>query len=161
MTRRHDGMAVEYRLYGAADLETDQLVSFLAAELGGTVGDDGRVRRDGLDVTPYRVETGDEAWVATSVFGFPHRVTASFRLSNRVSEQVRELNVGLMMRAVLSFFDTYPGDGVLLFNGEEVVLQKLTGQVSVNSDWEDWTELAGLRMLRAGRDFRPLPQPLL
>jgi hypothetical protein len=99
--------------------------------------------------------------VATSVFGFPHRVTASFRLSNRVSEQVRELNVGLMMRAVLSFFDTYPGDGVLLFNGEEVVLQKLTGQVSVNSDWEDRTELAGLRMLRAGRDFRPLPQPLL
>jgi len=160
-------MAVEYRLYSAADLSGDALASFMADALGGTVIDDSpdhgglrRVVRDGLDVTAYRVIPGDEAYAA-GVFNFPHRITAAFRFSNRASEQVRAVNVVLMVRAVLSLFDAYPGDGVLLFNGEEVVLQKLSGQVSLNSDWEEWADIPELRPLGEGRDIRPLPQPLL
>jgi hypothetical protein len=54
-----------------------------------------------------------------------------------------------------------PCHSVALFNGEEVVLQRLAGNTTLNSDWDEWAEVAGLRTLVESREFRPLPQPLL
>jgi hypothetical protein len=65
------------------------------------------------------------------------------------------------VRAVLQFFDTYPGEGVLLFNGEEVVLQRLHGSVVVDSKWEELADIPELATLVAALEVAPLPQPLL
>jgi hypothetical protein len=65
-----------------------------------------------------------------------------------------------MVRAILQLLDTYGGYGVLLFNDEEVVLQKLKGGVVVNSEWDELEELPELRELVKTRELRPLPQPL-
>lgn len=152
-------MAIEYDLYGSADVTTDEIVLFLAGVLEARV-EDGTIRRDGLEVTAYRAEPGEEA-SATRLFGFTHRVTATFRLSNRSTPEEREHNTAVMTDAVLQFLDRYAGSGVLLFNGEEVVLQKLDGPVSLNSDWEEWSESEELSALIGEREFRSLPQPLL
>lgn len=65
------------------------------------------------------------------------------------------------MRAVLQVFDRYDGAGVLLFNGEEVVLQRLNGGVVVDSKWEDLADIPELAALVAALQVTPLPQPLL
>lgn len=152
-------MSLEYRFYGAADVTTAQLTAFLAAALDATAfGTD--LERDGLTVTAYRVEPGEEASAAER-FGFTHRVTASFRFSNLASEQLRDENTVLMARALVGFLDEHPGAGVLLFNGEEVVLQKLGDVVAFSSDWEDGATISGMAAVVAGRTVRELPQPLL
>ena len=66
-----------------------------------------------------------------------------------------------MSSATIGFFRQYQADGVLLFNGEEVVVQRLHGEVALNSEWEEWAELDELRPAVAAYSFRALPQPLL
>jgi len=78
-----------------------------------------------------------------------------------VRRVVRDVNVVLMVRAVLSLFDRRCGDGMLLFNGEGVVRQELSGHVALNSEWEEWAYLPELRALGVGRGGRPLPHLLL
>ncbi|GAA1817489.1 hypothetical protein HC028_21095 [Planosporangium flavigriseum] len=153
-------MAMEYRLYGAADMTTEEIFSFMADAIDGSVSPEGFAQREGMTVTAYRVDSGEEA-SAAGLFGFPHHVTATFRFSNTAPSQVRERNTALMIEAVLRFFDRYPGDGVLLFNGEEVVLQRLAGDLALDRDWEDWTDVPGMSEVIAGREQRLLPQPLL
>jgi hypothetical protein len=150
---------MEYRFYGSADVSTGELMSFFADVTGGFITDN-YVRRDFLDITPYREESGEEA-SAPALFGFVHRVTMAFRISNRADADQRDEAVVLMVRTVLQFFDRYPGEGVLLFNGEQVVLQRLNGGVVVDSKWEELADIPELAALVAGLEVAPLPQPLL
>jgi hypothetical protein len=153
-------MATEYRFYAAAEVTADEFADFLVDALGGSLTREGFVAREGLMVTAYRVVPGEEA-SAADLFGFTHRVTATFRFSNTAAPHVRDTNVVLMVQAVLRFLDRYPGSGVLLFNGEEVVLQRLDDTVELSSDWEEWTDVSQLSHLIGRYDRRPLPQPLL
>lgn len=152
-------MAMEYRFEGSADVPTEELLSFMAAVTGGFITDN-YARRDFLDITPWQVEPGDEAFAA-AVLGFTDRVTIMFRISNRANSDQRDEAVVLMVRTVLQFFDRYPSEGVLLFNGEQVVLQRLNGGVVVDSKWEELADIPELAALVAGLEVAPLPQPLL
>lgn len=152
-------LAEEYTFQGSADVSTEELLSFMAAITGGFITDN-YVRRDFLDITPWRVEPGEEA-TAAAVFGFTDRVTIMFRVSNRANSDQRDEAVVMMVRAVLQVFDRYDGAGVLLFNGEEVVLQRLNGGVVVDSKWEDLADIPELAALVAALQVTPLPQPLL
>jgi len=153
-------MATEYKLYSAAELSTDEIVTYLtnALDASGTPG--GYLERDGLQVTAYAVPA-TEAVTAASVFGFNHRVTATFRFDGLSAEAVRTANTVLMVRAVLALFGEYRADGVLLFNGEEVVVQRLNGEVSLNGDWEDFAEIEDLKRIATMYPLRTVPQPLL
>jgi hypothetical protein len=150
-------MALEYVLCAAADITTEEFVAFLAEALNASVHDND-VRRDGLMVIAYRETPGEE--YSPHTIGFTHRVTATFRFSNLAHTRLRDENTVLMVRAVLAFLGRYPGSGVLLFNGERVVLQKLDGPVELDSGWEDWS-LDGMAKVIAGLPQHPLPQPLL
>jgi hypothetical protein len=66
-----------------------------------------------------------------------------------------------MVEAVLAFFDAYPGRGVLLFNGEEAILQRLGDGIEFGSDWDDWLELPEVTPIVARHSLRRLGQPLL
>lgn len=148
-------MAIEYTYYGAADLDTDGLRSVVAATLGATLSADGSMFRDGLWVNAYRVEPA-EAAKAPALFGFEHRVTVTFRFSS-MHPELEQHNTALMVAVVLALSDA---DGVLLFNGEEAVLQTSSGEVTFAADWEDWEEPEVAALMRDHR-IAPLAQPLL
>ena len=152
-------MAREYFYYGAAELDTDDLRSLLAAAVGGTVGDDGTVVREGLIIWAERETPGEEA-SAPRLFGFTHRITVLFRLSNRRPE-LEEHNTALMIGAVLAILSQTDADGVLLFNGEEAILQTIGGEAVFDGDWEGWDVFPEAAALKAGRRVARLPQPLL
>lgn len=148
-------MATEYTYFGAADLETAELRSVVAASLGATLSPDGSMSRDGLWVSAYRVEPEDVA-TAPHLFGFEHRVTVTFRFSS-MHRELDEHNTALMVGVVLALSTA---DGVLLFNGEEAVMQTSGGEVTFASDWEDWDEPEVAALMRDHR-IAPLAQPLL
>src|SRR5262249_46458937 len=135
-------------------------LAFMADAISGVVTAYGFVQGDGLQVTAYRVDAGEEA-SAARLFGFVHRVTATFRFANLGAEGRRELNEELMIASVVQFLETYPDSGVLLFNHEEVILQRLDAEIVLNSDWDGWADLPGLGRLTGRVQWRVLPQPLL
>lgn len=148
-------MAIEYTYYGAADLHTDSLRSTVAATLGATLSPDGSMTRDGLWVVAYRVENDDVARAA-ALFGFAHRVTVDFRLSS-TRRDLEPQNTALMVGVVLSLSGS---DGVLLFNGEEAVMQTTAGEVTFAAGWADWDDMPEVAALRRDHKIAPLPQPL-
>ncbi|WP_148086355.1 SitI3 family protein [Micromonospora sp. HM5-17] len=151
-------MALEYVLYASADVATEEILAFMANAVGGEIVGT-FVRRDALEVTAYRDDPGDEAPIG-GMLGFTHRVTATYRLSSRATDEARDEATRAMIRSVLSFFTRYPSDGVLLHDDSRIILQPLNGPVVIDSDWEDWTEVPGMSHVVAGLDRRSLPQPL-
>jgi len=151
-------MALEYTYYGAADLGTDELRSVLAAAIGGTVTADGTVVRDGLNVAAWRETPGEEA-SAPRLFGFDHRITVRFRFSS-LQRELEGHNTALMIGAVLALLDRTGADSVLLFNGEDAVLQTVGGEAIFDADREEW-EFPEAAALMAGRHVATLSQPLL
>lgn len=150
-------MALEYVLYAAAELSTEEFLRFMATAVDGEILGN-YARADALDVTAYRDD--DPAPIA-ELLGFTHRVTATFRISGGVDDDALRRAENLMLRAVLRFIDTYAAPGVLLFNDEEIVLQKSDGlPVLVNSEWE-WADPDTAATLLTGRVRRQLDQPLL
>jgi hypothetical protein len=150
-----DTMAIEYTYYGAADLDTDGLRSLVASALGARLSPDGSMFRDGLWVNAYRVEPAETA-TAPRLFGFEHRVTVTFRFSS-VHPELEQHNTALMVGVVLALSGA---DGVLLFNGEEAVVQTSGGVVTFAAGWEDWDE-PEVAALMSDHRVAPLAQPLL
>ncbi|MEV6302200.1 SitI3 family protein [Actinoplanes sp. NPDC051861] len=153
-------MAIEYTLRGDAHADLDQLTSFFTEAIEGRLGPDKTVFRDGMYVTAYPVPDG-EGHETTRLLGFQHRITAVYHFSNLADQATHDHNVAVMIRSVLAFFDRFGGHGALLFNGEEVTIQRLTNEIIFNSDWDDWTGVDALTSLIAPHSSRPLPQPLL
>ncbi|WP_433830292.1 SitI3 family protein [Actinoplanes sp. CA-015351] len=153
-------MAIEYDLRSDADLDAGELLAFFAEAIGSAVVRDGAAFREGMYVTPDRVpEEDDDPTVGW--FGFKHRSTTTFRFSNQADVATTEHNTAVMVGAVLAFFHRYDVHGVLLFNGEVVVIQRLTDRVSVADDWAEWLDGGEVAALIAGQSVHPLAQPLL
>jgi hypothetical protein len=151
-------MAIEYTYYGASDLSTDSLRSRLSDALDAALASDGSVVRDGLSATAYRIDAGEEA-TAPALFGFAHRVTVRFRFS-ATRPDLEGHNTALMVGAVLGLAE-HGADGVLLFNGEEAVMQASDGEVTFAADWVDWDDMPEVVALRTGHRAGRLTQPLL
>jgi hypothetical protein len=152
-------MATEYLLYSETTVSNEELQMFFAGSLGGDIGHDGTVFREGIYVTVYRIPE-DERDSTISQFGFEHLTTATFHFSNLADERTEAHNTALMVSAVLAFFERY-GRGVLLFNGEEVVIQYLTDEVVFSQGWDEWFENQEVAPLLAGHRVETVPQPLL
>jgi hypothetical protein len=153
-------MSLFFTYYGEVGVATGDLQKLIAAAVGGTVSSHDTIFCPGMNVTAHRVDDDDEDSTGR-YFGFVERVTATFNFDSQVPDDVSEHNTALMVRAVLALFDAYPGRGVLLFNGERVVLQRLSDGVEFDAEWEDWAELDEVRPLLAAHQQRKLPQPLM
>jgi hypothetical protein len=153
-------VGTDYELLGEADLSHDGFYSFIQAAVDGRPTESNFMIAEGMGVYAERTTSGDERSAADR-FGFTHRVSATFRLSSHASEEVLAQAEVVMYRTVIEFFERFPGRGVLLYNGEEVTIQKLDNGIEINSDWEEWTDNPGLQPLINGYPYRPLPQPLL
>ncbi|MFL5351796.1 SitI3 family protein [Archangium sp.] len=91
-------------------------------------------------------------------FGFTPELSVLFRFpSNRDYDRFAQT----MLRGVLLLLD-HGRDGVLLFNGEIIVLQRLGGQLTLNSDYHIFDDKDWLKsILTTSFERRPLPSPLL
>src|SRR4051812_47849306 len=153
-------MAIEFTWYGDTDVDTQTLRGFVVTAVGGTQLPDGTVVRDGLFVSARHV-VGDEVNPATALFGFDQRFRATFRFANLADAATTEHNIALMVHTLIAFAQRYGGAGVLLFNGDEAVLQYDANGVVFDVGWEDWTENREVAPLLTQFASRVLPQPLL
>jgi hypothetical protein len=154
-------MATEYDWYGDAVIDTEQLRSFVAAAMGGEQDAEGTVFVPGMYVSAARTEGEDDVNPAIELFGFKERFSATFRLSRQADEPTQSHATALMVHTLIAFATRVGGHGVLLFNGEENVLQYGDGAVTFGSEWEDWAENPETAPLLTQFPSRVLPQPLL
>ncbi len=92
-------------------------------------------------------------------FHFIPELSVGFRLDPN-SDDYEEGN-RVMLRATMLLLE-HSRDGVLLFNGEHITLQRIGGQLVLNADAENWTD--GLQLedeIRLPHEKRSLPSPLL
>jgi hypothetical protein len=154
------GMALEYDWSGNADVDTAALREFIATATAGRQSPDGTVFLDGMYVTA-RAVSGDDANPAIRLFGFDERFTATFRFSNTADTATADHNTALMVHVFIAFAQRHGGSGVLLYNGEEAVLQYDEAGIVFAEDWEDWTENGEVAPMLTQFTSRVLPQPLL
>jgi hypothetical protein len=155
-----DGMAIEFDWAGDANVDTPTLRDFVATAIAGRQHPDGTVFVDGMSITA-RAVSGDDVNPTIALFGFVQRFRARFRFANLAEEWTAEHNTALMVQVLITFTRRHGGSGVLLFNGDENVLQYDPDGVVFSSDWEDWTENGEVAPLLARFASRVLPQPLL
>ncbi|WP_433385443.1 SitI3 family protein [Actinoplanes sp. CA-142083] len=153
-------MATEYTWYGDADVDTDSLRAFIATTTGGEQHADGTVFFPGMYVSSARAE-GDDVNPAVELFGFKERFSATFRLSKQADEPAQQHATALMAHTLIAFATRFGGHGVLLFNGEDNILQYGEGTVTFGAEWEDWAENPETAPLLTQFPSRVLPQPLL
>ncbi len=92
-------------------------------------------------------------------FRFLPDLSMGFRLDPSSDEY--EEGTRVMMRATMLLLE-HGRDGVLLFNGEHIVLQRLGGRLVLNADARNWSD--GLRLedeIHLPHEKRSLPSPLL
>ncbi|BBH71665.1 hypothetical protein ACTI_83500 [Actinoplanes sp. OR16] len=154
-------MAIEYDLRSDADERARDLLTFFAETTGSEITQDGMASRDGMSVFAIEVDD-DEADSTSRAFGFKHRSTIVFRFSNLADSETHDHNTARMISAVLAFFTRFDRHGALLFNGEVVVIQRLTDDgVAVSHEWDEWLDGAETAALISGQNIQRLAQPYL
>jgi hypothetical protein len=151
-------MALSYYLQLSTHTRPAQALEKLASQIPGlTWSEDGYLLVDPtikLHATESRALTQD---IIKEAFHFTPTLTVGFRFTNNTDdEKAREI----MFQATMLMLEQAQ-DAVLLFNGELIVLQRLGGQLTFNSDYHAWDENWLRGKLTIPFDRRPLPSPLL
>jgi hypothetical protein len=151
-------MGLDYGLELATELKPEQLLRVLEEQLGLKWGDEKSLRSPALWIDVVETSsTGHE--IIEEAFHFKPDVLVIFRL-NAVSDDYEEGN-RVMLRATMLLLE-HGRDGVLLFNGEHIVLQRIGGQLALNADYGGWTDGFELENeIRFPHEKRSLPSPLL
>jgi hypothetical protein len=153
-------VAIEYDWVGDADVDTETLRAFITSGTEGEQHPDGTVFLDGMYIMA-RAVTADDVNPDITLLGFDERFTATFRFANLADAATSEHNTALMVHVLIAFAQRYGGNGVLLYNGEEAVLQYGKDGIVFDAEWEDWTENREVAPLLNQFASRVLPQPLL
>ncbi len=90
-------------------------------------------------------------------FGLHFDVGFRFRLAKDPDE--RQLGFQAMLQVVVGLLGHEPGQAILLFNDETVLLQRSEGELVLNSDWQGWQKSA-LEIFRVPYQMQSLPSPL-
>ncbi|WP_257452646.1 SitI3 family protein [Archangium lipolyticum] len=151
-------MGLEYGLELSTDLGPTQALRLLAERLGLPWGNERSLRGSALWIDLSEPSnTGRE--IIEEGFHFRPDVLVIFRLDSN-SDQYEEGH-RVMLRATMLLLE-HGRDGVLLFNGERIILQRLAGELVLNADYGNWTK--GLQLeneIQLPHEKRPLPSPLL
>jgi hypothetical protein len=90
----------------------------------------------GIQIRAFEEKDEENQALTEQFFGFVHSLVVSFRIS---SNQDIEQAERLMIRATLALLQKTTGDAVLLFNYENIVLQRIKNQLVFNQDfWDPW-----------------------
>lgn len=149
-------MSLDYYLELSTDLKPAPALRRLAERLGLDWADDTHLSGPGTIISAVEVTPG---WWTEGIeegFHFSPRLTVGFHYNKEEEEAFNRI----MLRATLLLLEQ-PGDAVLLFNGEVIVLQRLKGQLVFNADYEMWDDTWLKAEVQQPYEKRSLPSPLL
>lgn len=152
-------MGLDYVLDASTDMKRAQALDLLAGcipELQWSE-EHGSLYAPDIIITVLELSSEGDSIIEES-FGFRPSLSVGFRYpSNRDYENF----VKTMLRGALPLLDQ-GRDGVLLFNGEIIVLQRMEGRLVFNADYRLYKDEHWLKdNVPVPFERRPLPSPLL
>jgi hypothetical protein len=151
-------MGLDYSLKLAADMRPEQVLRLMAEALGLKWSDERH-----LGGPAIWIGAGEISELGRSLIEEGFRFTPSLSILFRLNTNSPDYEEGnrIMVRAALLLLQ--PGrEGVLLFNGEIIVMQRLKGQLVLNEDFGGWTDGLCLEAeVGLPHEKRSLPSPLL
>lgn len=149
-------MALEFSLEAAMDVEPNHALHLIADTIGVSWADQDHL--SGLGVRISAINGTDlRKLVIADAFQFVPSLSVGFRVQPKENYQEGKHTV---LRAVMVLLDHFSGDAVLLFNGEDVVLQRLNSSLVINNYWSQWST-AQLAEIDQPYELRTLISPLL
>ncbi len=136
-------MSLEYDLRIATNLQPKQTLELLAKQLNFEWEKTQTLYSPGIVISAI-AENEKRQTLMQSLFGFTPTVNIWFWLD---SNQDYEQGKHSLLLATTTLLNSLPGDAVLLFNGESIVLEKIAGALIFNKDLATWsgTQLAELK----------------
>ena len=155
-------MSIDYDLRMNADWSPSQILDLLSETLKvqWAEGEKPILFSNGV-ILGAIAEWQERQSIMRSAFGFAPTVDVWFRINSRQDE---DMGKRTLLRSVALLLDRFPGDVVLLFNGEHVVLQRLGGSLSFNNNFSKLLSYWPKSELIAAKlpyEWRSLTSPLL
>lgn len=149
-------MALEFSLVLETPCTPLALLTTIAHDTGLTWSDDSHLLGQGVWISAIE-ETARGQALMEELFGFRSTVVVGFRINPKEDYQEGKHTV---LRATMVVLKQNVDHAVLLFNGEDIVLQAAGQRLLLNADWGQWpaTQLAEVTL---PYELRPLPSPLL
>ncbi len=132
-------MALSYSLEIEAGIEPEVLL-LMIAHSSGLEWEGGMLRGAGMTVDAHRQDDFEKS-VTEEEFGFRPSVFAGFRIS---PDEAYEEAIRILMRTTMTLLREVPGDVVLLFNYETMILGRLGNQLRFNEEEPDLHVLSEL-----------------
>jgi hypothetical protein len=156
-------MALEYELDLSTSVKPPQALEMLSSHIGGLVLTWNGKNSYYLLGPTIEIDVSEPSrnWPETikNGFRFVPTLLVGFRFKLK-SDTDYDTNGQIMFQAVM-FLLEHAQDAVLLFNYETIVLQRLGGQLTFNSDYPIWDEDWLRNSLTIPFEYRALPSPLL
>jgi hypothetical protein len=154
-------MALEYELALSTRMTPAQVLGMLSKQLGGlTLLWNGK-NSDYLWGPTININVNEPIRSMPDTikegFGFPPTLMVGFRFTNNTDYDVSRQ---LMFQATMLLLEQAQ-DAVLLFNYEFIVMQRLGGRLTFNSDSHLWDDEWLKTRFTLPYERRPLPSPLL
>jgi hypothetical protein len=137
-------VALDYSLDIATELEPIQALHIVSDGLGLEWRTDTLLEQPGVQVCAIKnSELGQS--VIEEWFGFRPTISVLFRI---FTNEDYEGGKHTLQQATMELLRQVPGDAVLLFNGETIVLQRIGGQLVLNQGWGNWnaSEMAAMTL---------------
>lgn len=154
-------MSADWNLAVAAEWSPDEARSRVQHLLGGEVRDDAVFRGD-MYVTVLGMIRSRAEFLEES-FGFLPTLSITYHRKLLEGQDPAQYDLDLrdMAFSAHALADAADGDSVLLFNGEDLIFQRLHGVLTINADWAQWQRLGIPNSLTTAHEVRPLTSPLL
>lgn len=151
-------MGLDYSLKLSTDMPPSQALRLMAEHLGLVSWDESHLGGPAIWIGAVGISESGRSLIKEG-FHFSPDISVLFRLDP--NEDDYEEGNRVMLRAVMLLLE-HGGDGVLLFNGERIILQRLAGDLVLNAEYGNWTQgLCLENEIRLPHGKRPLPSPLL
>lgn len=148
-------MALEFDFSIATEIEPLQILQVLAERFGLGL-DSGKLRgSDVAIVATQKTELGQS--VIEQGFGFRPTISVGFRITAQDDYNKGKL---MILEATIELMSKIEGDCILLFNGEEVLLQRIGERLLINQDKSIW-EMSQIATITLPYQLCSIPSPLL
>lgn len=127
-------MALEYMLRIATNLEPEKVLDFFASIL------ELKKEPDYLSGSGLIIYASPESELGRSIINDEFHFTPTVRVTFRL-DKFDDMEIGKIkfLRGTLELLRQAPGDAVLLFNNEDVILQRTGGRLILNDKSSFWT----------------------
>ena len=127
-------MALEYMLRTATNLEPERVLDFFASTL------DLKKEPDQISGSGLIIYASPESELGRSIINDEFHFTPDVRVTFRL-DKFDDMEVGKIkfLRGTLELLSRTPNNAVLLFNNEDVILQRVGGRLILNDKSSFWT----------------------